>query len=162
MSLLCHTIQLHCSIFSFYAFFLFVSMLTYKLYVFTSVVVLFCFYVFFSLNCLPLPTPFLSPSTLFLSVIIFVIYRTKLNESVVTQFYITEAENEYVIKGNSAVMKCKIPSFVADYVQVEAWINAEDGTEMVYANGSTDAYGSDSCHSTDFTPINTILIWPRV
>lgn len=54
----------------------------------------------------------------------------------------TEAENEYVIKGNSAVMKCKIPSFVADFVQVEAWINAEDGTEMTYTNGSTDAYGS--------------------
>lgn len=45
---------------------------------------------------------------------------------VVTQFYLTEAENEYVIKGNSAVMKCKIPSFVADFVQVDAWV-ADDG-----------------------------------
>lgn len=51
---------------------------------------------------------------------------------VVAQFYITEAENEYVIKGNSAVMKCKIPSFVADYVSVEAWVNVEDGTELTY------------------------------
>lgn len=62
--------------------------------------------------------------------------------SVVTQFYITEAENEYVIKGNSAVMKCKIPSFVADFVQVEAWINAEDGSEFSHSNDS-NAYGSN-------------------
>lgn len=53
----------------------------------------------------------------------------------------TEAENEYVIKGNSAVMKCKIPSFVADFVQVEAWINAEDGTEILRSNNSSNSYG---------------------
>lgn len=58
----------------------------------------------------------------------------------VTQFYITEAENEYVINRNAAVMKCKIPSFVADFVHVEAWINAEDGTELTRSNDSS-AYG---------------------
>lgn len=57
-----------------------------------------------------------------------------------TQFYITEAENEYVIKGNAAVMKCKIPSFVSDFVHVEAWINSEDGTELTHSNDSS-AYG---------------------
>lgn len=55
---------------------------------------------------------------------------------VVSQFYITEAENEYVIKGNAAVMKCKIPSFVADFVYVEAWINVEDSSELTL-NSST-------------------------
>lgn len=60
---------------------------------------------------------------------------------VVTQFYITEAENEYVIKGNAAVMKCKIPSFVADFVYVEAWINAEDGTALTATNDSSTSYG---------------------
>lgn len=50
--------------------------------------------------------------------------------AVVSQFYITEAENEYVIKGNAAVMKCKIPSFVADFVYVEAWIDVDDGSEL--------------------------------
>lgn len=52
--------------------------------------------------------------------------------AVVSQFFITEAENEYVIKGNSAIMKCKIPSFVADFVTVEAWINVDDGTELTH------------------------------
>lgn len=56
-----------------------------------------------------------------------------------TQFYITEAENEYVIRGNTAVMKCKIPSFVADFVYVEAWV-AEDGTELTYSS-DTSTFG---------------------
>lgn len=57
---------------------------------------------------------------------------------VVMQFYMTEAENEYVIRGNSAVMKCKIPSFVADFVYVEAWINVDDGSELTL---NTTSYG---------------------
>lgn len=60
---------------------------------------------------------------------------------VVTQLYQTEAENEYVIKGNSAVMKCKIPSFVADFVQVEAWIDTNDGTVLTHINDSNASYG---------------------
>ncbi|KAG8223600.1 hypothetical protein J437_LFUL004123, partial [Ladona fulva] len=52
---------------------------------------------------------------------------------VVSQYYITEAENEYVIRGNSAVMKCKIPSFVADFVQVESWVG-DDGTVLTPSN----------------------------
>lgn len=43
---------------------------------------------------------------------------------------------EYVIKGNSAVLKCSIPSFVADFVRVEAWID-EEGTELL----PSDNYG---------------------
>lgn len=38
-------------------------------------------------------------------------------------------------------MKCKIPSFVADFVQVEAWINAEDGTVLTASNDSSASYG---------------------
>lgn len=49
-------------------------------------------------------------------------------QSVVSQFYLTEAENEYVIRGNSALLKCKIPSFVADFVYVDTWID-NDGIE---------------------------------
>jgi hypothetical protein len=34
------------------------------------------------------------------------------------------------MKGNSAIMKCSIPSFVSDFVSVTAWID-EDGTEYL-------------------------------
>lgn len=42
---------------------------------------------------------------------------------VVNQFYKAEILTEYVIRGNTAVLKCSIPSFVADYVQVDAWLD---------------------------------------
>ncbi|KAK3923288.1 Down syndrome cell adhesion molecule-like protein Dscam2 [Frankliniella fusca] len=56
---------------------------------------------------------------------------------VVSQNYVTEAENEYVIRGNSAVMKCKIPSFVADFVTIDAWL-ADSGEVHMYNKGQTD------------------------
>lgn len=41
--------------------------------------------------------------------------------------------SEYVIRGNTAVLKCNIPSFVADFVKVEAWV-ASDGGEYLYSD----------------------------
>ncbi|XP_039283577.1 Down syndrome cell adhesion molecule-like protein Dscam2 isoform X42 [Nilaparvata lugens] len=41
--------------------------------------------------------------------------------AVVEQFYQSEVNNEYVIRGNAAVLKCSIPSFVADFVTVISW-----------------------------------------
>lgn len=56
--------------------------------------------------------------------------RIKISLLVVIQSYEVEAENEYVIRGNSAVMKCKIPSFVADFVEVEMWSDSLGGSYM--------------------------------
>lgn len=72
--------------------------------------------------------------------LIYVCFIYQLFLAVVSQFYITEAENEYVIKGNAAVVKCKIPSFVADFVQIEAWVD-EDGVEL-WRDNATAAYGT--------------------
>lgn len=38
-----------------------------------------------------------------------------------------------MIRGNTAILKCNIPSFVADFVLVDAWIRA-DGTEYAQNN----------------------------
>lgn len=62
--------------------------------------------------------------------------RTFIMNSVVNQPYGADILMEYVIKGNSAVLKCSIPSFVADFVRVEAWID-EEGTELL----PNDNYG---------------------
>jgi len=40
---------------------------------------------------------------------------------VVHQYYQSEVNNEYVIRGNAAILKCSIPSFVAEFVQVIGW-----------------------------------------
>lgn len=46
--------------------------------------------------------------------------------TVVIQPYETDVGKEYVILGNDALMKCQIPSFVADSVSVFSWTSSED------------------------------------
>ncbi|XP_024939101.1 Down syndrome cell adhesion molecule-like protein Dscam2 isoform X37 [Cephus cinctus] len=50
--------------------------------------------------------------------------------AVVTQPYNPEILTEYAIRGNSAILKCSIPSYIAEFVTVEAWIR-EDGETYV-------------------------------
>ena len=60
--------------------------------------------------------------------VIWVIFTFNLNSIlVVPQQYRSNVHEEAVLKGNNAVMKCIIPSFVADFVTVDSWI-ADDGT----------------------------------
>lgn len=48
----------------------------------------------------------------------------------VNQYYDPEIlGKEYVMRGNAAILKCTIPSFVADFVHVEAWID-EEGSQF--------------------------------
>lgn len=54
----------------------------------------------------------------------------------VNQFYEAEILTEYVIRGNTAVLKCSIPSFVADFVRVESWID-EEGQELFASSNSS-------------------------
>lgn len=55
----------------------------------------------------------------------------------VHQFYETRVNDEFVLRGNSITLKCLIPSFIADFVDVVAWV-ADDGEEFAT---NTD-YGS--------------------
>lgn len=48
------------------------------------------------------------------------------NVTVVSQNYAVNVMDEYVLNGNPGILKCHIPSFVADYVYVEAWIQNEN------------------------------------
>lgn len=43
----------------------------------------------------------------------------------VIQPFDVDADKEYVIRGNSVVLKCKVPSFVADFVSVTMWEDSE-------------------------------------
>lgn len=45
---------------------------------------------------------------------------------VVSQFYDTDVNKAYVIRGNAAILKCEIPSFVADFVSVVSWHTDQD------------------------------------
>ncbi|XP_036333495.1 Down syndrome cell adhesion molecule-like protein Dscam2 isoform X3 [Rhagoletis pomonella] len=54
--------------------------------------------------------------------------------AVVHQFYQTRVIDEFVLRGNSATLKCLVPSFVADFINVESWVD-EEGVEFVRTKG---------------------------
>ena len=63
--------------------------------------------------------------------ILFVYYNFA-SELVVEQDYRTGVNDEYVIRGNSAILKCSIPSFLSDFVVVIAWL--DDANNVYEAN----------------------------
>lgn len=52
--------------------------------------------------------------------------------SVIKQKYDIQVNDEYVIAGNTAVLKCKIPNYVGDYVMVTSWV--QDMSVNIYPN----------------------------
>ena len=52
----------------------------------------------------------------------------------------TDVFREQVILGNDVLLKCHIPSFVADFVTVESWIDSE---EFIYHHTSALSQGKN-------------------
>nr|XP_026485675.1 Down syndrome cell adhesion molecule-like protein Dscam2 isoform X20 [Vanessa tameamea] len=50
--------------------------------------------------------------------------------AVVSQAYAVNLMEEYVLRGNAAILKCHIPSFVSEYVNVVSWIISEVEEEV--------------------------------
>lgn len=65
----------------------------------------------------------------------------------VAQYYDTDVNKEYAIRGNSAILKCVVPSFVADFVKVLSW-HTDQGEEFVPG----DDYGRRSLALSIFFP----------
>ncbi|XP_061930155.1 cell adhesion molecule Dscam2 isoform X7 [Apis cerana] len=55
---------------------------------------------------------------------------------VVGQRYAVNVMDEHVLRGNAAIIKCHIPSFVAEFVEVDSWI--EDETTEIYPSADYD------------------------
>lgn len=53
---------------------------------------------------------------------------------VVNQLYTVNVMDESVLRGNTAILKCHIPSFVADYVFVSGWISDYGDEYSINAN----------------------------
>lgn len=62
--------------------------------------------------------------------------------AVVQQFYETRVIDEFVLRGNTATLKCLVPSFVADFVDVIEWLAVEDGS--TYSANSQEEKGTSS------------------
>lgn len=72
-----------------------------------------------------------------------------LRYEVVAQEYTSRVHDEDVLKGNSAILKCVIPSFVADFVIVQSWV---DGEGKVYYPSNAYGNGSDVISPSSFLP----------
>lgn len=68
----------------------------------------------------------------------------------VNQVYDAEIIKEYVMRGNACILKCSIPSFVADFVHVVSWLDDDDGKEFVPSNDYNT--GSDTKWSIPTNP----------
>ena len=73
----------------------------------------------------------------------------KLNHSlrgaVVGQSYGSAVADEYVLTGNAALLRCAVPSFVADFVAVQGWL-VQDGYDAATMElPLTRVYGTCIC-----------------
>uniref|UniRef100_A0A1B0GF86 Ig-like domain-containing protein n=1 Tax=Glossina morsitans morsitans TaxID=37546 RepID=A0A1B0GF86_GLOMM len=86
---------------------------------------------------------------------------------VVNQKYTVQVHDEYVMTGNTAVLKCQVPSYMSEFVMVTAWVqdtgmhlypNTDIGGKYtVLANGelyinnagTNDAYKSYTCRTVN-------------
>lgn len=70
-------------------------------------------------------------------------------------------DKEYVMRGNSAILKCSIPSFVADFVHVVGWID-EEGHEFKPSNEGNFSGGKNLFYSAaipnSFNPSHFVQI----
>lgn len=60
-----------------------------------------------------------------------------------SQVYTVNLVEENVLRGNAAIFKCLIPSFVTEYVHVSSWIISEgdDETEIQFDDTSINREG---------------------
>lgn len=80
----------------------------------------------------------------------------------VSQSYTVNLVEENVLRGNSAILKCLIPSFVTEYVSVSSWIVTEEGTETeIKIDDNVNNYGERKHFLYDPIPISVISYFPN-
>ncbi|XP_008186316.1 Down syndrome cell adhesion molecule-like protein Dscam2 isoform X50 [Acyrthosiphon pisum] len=76
--------------------------------------------------------------------------------AVVNQLYTVNVMDESVLRGNTAILKCHIPSFVSDYVFVSSWTSDGGDEYSINANHAYDGkylvLPSGELHIRDVTP----------
>ncbi|XP_069971593.1 cell adhesion molecule Dscam1 [Penaeus vannamei] len=94
-----------------------------------------------------------------------IVSRTVTVRAVVRQDYEVQVYDEYVISGNTAVLSCRIPPYVREYVKVVAWVQDDayviqpglesggkymilhDGALHIYRADPSDGYRSYRCRA---------------
>ena len=61
--------------------------------------------------------------------------------AVVTQAYTVNLMEESVLRGNAAILKCHISTFVTEYVSVSSWIISEGETDELEIKAESNDLG---------------------
>lgn len=69
-----------------------------------------------------------NPCSLIHFLISFYYYASGPSISVVKQYFEVQVYDVFVMRGNTAIFKCQIPSFVADHVDIIEWTSTENQT----------------------------------
>lgn len=76
----------------------------------------------------------------------------------VSQAYAVNLMEEYVLRGNAAILKCHIPSFVSEYVTVVSWIISEDNEEVEIKLDSTKDLEGTIFNLSGLYPLHQSLV----
>lgn len=57
-----------------------------------------------------------------------------------SQYYEAQVYDMFVIRGNTAIFKCSVPSFVSDYVNVDSWEATNGETYFTHTNADHGSY----------------------
>ena len=68
-----------------------------------------------------------------------------------SQAYTTDASKEYVISGNTALVKCVLPSYVADMLSIVNWV---DNTGQTYPMASRNGNFQKTTGSQNYPLMN--------
>ncbi|XP_071567210.1 Down syndrome cell adhesion molecule 1 isoform X1 [Temnothorax nylanderi] len=75
--------------------------------------------------------------------------------AVVAQYFEVQVYDQFAIRGNAAIFKCQVPSFVADHVDVVGWIDSNGGSYVADAQSYDGKYlvlPSGELHIRDVGP----------
>lgn len=77
--------------------------------------------------------------------------------AVVSQSYTVNLVEENVLRGNAAIFKCLIPSFVTEYVSVTSWIVTQDAQETEFSiDNNVKVEGESVFTAASLTPIRPV------
>lgn len=74
----------------------------------------------------------------------------------VSQYYESQVYDEYVIKGNAAVLKCNIPSFVSDHVEITEWVDS-NGSHYTRDEDNSGKFKANSCFIVSLSLQNIVF-----
>ena len=66
------------------------------------------------------------------------------NLSVTKQHFQVDIFRESVIAGNDALFSCSVPSFVADFVRVDSWVDSEGNLLTRAISGNEETFSPDA------------------